>query len=91
MCDKEFKETISFQNFRWNSRFKWFTPNLDYQERVRDGSFNNSKFEGGRYEHLVKIEIRDSDAKFFSKIGKRELMLDRRKANNVIIKSIEVL
>jgi len=92
MCTEEFERTIRNQTFDFSkSRFKWFTPNLDYQSRVRDGSFNNSNIKSERYEHLIEFEIDDSKSKWFFKIGRRELLLDRRTANQVPVKNIQVI
>lgn len=92
MCTAELERTLSNNSFDFTQgRFKWFTPNLEYQSRVRDGSFNNSNIKTERYEHLVEFEIDDSKRRWFSKIGHRELMLDRRKANQVSIHSVKEL
>jgi len=92
MCEEEFKRTIELKKLDFaKSRFKWFTPSREYQARVRDGNFNNSSFVPERYVHLIEFEIEDSKSKWFTKMSTRELMLDRRVANQVPIISMMIL
>ena len=73
----------------WNSRFKWFSPDINFiQNRVRDGKFNNSKFCQNRYSILVEFDVENVEP--FKK-SNFEWMLDRRVANQVKINSIRVL
>jgi len=90
MCDKELQSTLSRNGFCFVRRFKWFTPNLTYQERVKEGKFNNSHSCADRYKHLVEFTIRKDDEKNFNKLN-RELMLDGRKVNNIKILDMRVL
>ena len=89
MCEKEFTEMMKFKSLSWNSRFKWFGTKEFVTTRVQDGKFNNSKFVGDRYSYLVKFEIDDSFLQIFAKCGRREFMIDRRKAPLVRFSSIE--
>lgn len=89
MCPAEAEETLKSKSPSWNSRFKWYSRDRDWIEsRVRDGKFNNSKFVADRYSVVIEHQIREEDLMKFSKVGAKELMLDRRRANSV--KFIEV-
>ena len=88
MCQEEFQD-MSNNTLSWNSRFKWFSPDINFiQNRVRDGKFNNSNFCNDRYAILVAIDIDNTEP--FKK-SNFEWMLDRRSANQVKINSIRVL
>ena len=89
MCEQEFIETMCSKSLSWNSRFKWFGTEEFVTTRVQDGKFNNSKFVGDRYSRLVKFEIDDSFLQIFAKCGRREFMIDRRKAPLIRFRSVE--
>lgn len=88
MCEQEFLDTMKTNSLSWNSRFKWFGTEDFVKSRVRDGSFNNSKFVGDRYSRLVQFEFDEKSVQHFTKCGHREFMLDRRKVPMVKILSI---
>jgi hypothetical protein len=79
MCDTELKDMTQFNSLSWNSKFKWFGTKEFVVNRVQDTKFNNSKFVGGRYQHLVEFEFDDNSMLYFSKCGNREFMLNIRK------------
>ena len=86
MCPREFQD-MSNNQLSWNSRFKWFSPDINFiQNRVQDNKFNNSNFCPDRYAILVAIEIENSEPFIKSNF---EWMLDRRKANHVKIVDIQ--
>lgn len=88
LCQEEFQD-MSNNTLSWNSRFKWFSPDINFiQNRVRDGQFNNSNFCQNRYSILVEFDVENVEP--FKK-SKFEWMLDRRSANQVKINSIKVL
>ena len=89
MCTEEFNETMKYRSLSWNSKFKWFGTHEFVTTRVQDGNFNNSRFVGDRYQHLVKFEVDDSCISRFSKCGYRELMLSRKAAPMVKFISME--
>ena len=89
MSTVEYRETCKNKNFMFKKRFKWFSLDVEWiKGRVQDGKFNNSNFIADRYKYLISFEIEDKDLMHFSKIGKKELMLDRRKAHNINILKI---
>ncbi|MDD5151279.1 MAG: hypothetical protein PHC28_12535 [Flavobacterium sp.] len=80
MCEEEFQDTIKSNSLSWKGRFKWFGTKEFIEERVTDGKFNNSRFVHDRYCRIIIFEISDESLIYFSKVGHRELMLDRRKS-----------
>lgn len=83
MCKEEFQNTTD-NRFSWNSRFKWFSSDKDFiVNRVKDGKFNNSRFIADRYSILVEIGV--EDFAHFNQLNRQELMLDRRRANQIKI------
>lgn len=85
---KEEADSVSVESpLAFKHRFKWFGTEEFVTQRVLDGKFNNSKY-SDKYSVLCKYEV-ISGIEHFSKCGHRELMLDRRKANNVVIKLLE--
>ncbi|EQA7786879.1 hypothetical protein ACX818_001473 [Acinetobacter baumannii] len=76
-CSKEFP-------ISWKKKFKWFTDNPKFLERVADGRFNNSKFDWGRYDYLLIYEVDSLDA--FKRVSDNELMLQRKDQPKVKIK-----
>lgn len=89
MCRTEADKTMKNQSPDWNSRYKWYSDDLNWiLSRVRDGRFNNSNFVLNRYSSVLRHVIRDEDLVKFSRVGFKELMLDRRHSNSV--KFVEV-
>lgn len=78
MCKEEFERTIQSKRPDFTkSRFKWFSPSLDFiKTRVRDEQFNNSRHCPDRYVHLCKFEI---DGNFIQ----TEVQIDRRKNQKI--------
>jgi len=87
MCKEEAKSVSKNSPLSFKHRYKWFGTEEFVKQRVLDGKFNNSKFVD-KYSVLCKYEI-ISGIEHFSKCGNRELMLDRRKSNNVVIRLLE--
>ena len=84
MC-KEEAEGVSFNSpLSWNSRFKWFTDDPKFLDRVSDGKFNNSKFAMSRYTHLAKYFVECPE--LLVRVSNSELMLSRRNAPMAKIK-----
>jgi len=81
MCEEEYLNTIKYNKPDFSlKRFKWFSPSLEFIiSRVKDGSFNNSRFCRDRYKYLMAFEINGYD---FLK-DKKEIQIDRR--NNIKI------
>ena len=83
MSKSEFDNTIKNGKPTFIKRYKWFTPSLEFLiNRICDGKFNNSNFVP-RYTHIIKWDIPKSHLQFFDKVSSKELMLDRRKANQI--------
>lgn len=72
MCEEEASTICEKFPLSWNSKFKWFTDNLDFLSRVSDGQFNNGK----SYEILVTYEIKHPNV--LKRVSDNELMLARR-------------
>ena len=79
MSDAEFVQISSSYPLAWYSKNKWFGTLEFVQTRVLDGEFNNSKFVGGRYRHVVEYVV-ESGAEHLINCGKNEYMLNVRKA-----------
>ena len=79
MCDEELSAISDNWPLSWNSKFKWFGTEEFVKTRVRDGSFNNSKFAPDRYKNIVVYEV-EGGLEHFSKCGRDEFMLSVRKA-----------
>jgi len=88
MCEEEYFDTINSNTISWKGRFKWFGTRQFIEERVTDGKFNNSRFVKDRYCKIVIFDIAEESLSYFTKVGYRELMLDRRKSPLVKIKII---
>lgn len=86
MCQKEFDSVCEKHPISWNGKFKWFTDNPEFLNRVADNAFNNSKFKS-KYTHLVVYEF--SDLVYTRRVSTNELMLRRRDQPLVEIKLIE--
>jgi len=72
--------TLQDNRLSFKKKFKWFGRDLDWvKSRIQDGEFNNSKFVPDRYEYLLQFKINDIYLSQFSKVGKKELMLNVRK------------
>ena len=89
MQDKEADETLKYNSFSWNSRFKWFGTLEFVTSRVQDGKFNNSRFKPNRFNRLLKFEIDDASLSNFVNCGNNELMLNARKSPLVKILQVE--
>lgn len=83
----EYVRTDNITPFAWRSKFKWFTDNVNFLQRVADGRFNNSKFDWGRYEYIIIYEVESIDS--FKRITDNELMLARKDAHKVKVKSMK--
>ena len=81
MCEKEYELTLASGKPDFSkSRFKWFSPHLDFiLKRVRDGSFNNSRHCNDRYVKVLEFEIPFESNNI-------EIQIDRRR--NMSIKLI---
>ena len=87
MCDEEYENISNRTPLSWNSKNKWFGTKEFVLNRVRDGSFNNSKFVSDRYKHIVQYEV-ESGHEHLINCGKNEYMLNVRKSPLVRIKLI---
>ena len=86
MCKEEAEGVNDHPPIVWRTRYKWFGTEDFVKNRVLDGKFNNSKYVN-KYSVLCEYEI-ISGIEHFTKCGYREMMLDRRNANNVNLKLI---
>lgn len=78
MSEHEFDNITKHSPFSWNSKFKWFTQNLNFiLRRVTDGKFNNSKFKQERYTHLVEYSVVDTGG-IVKQVSDSEFMLARK-------------
>ena len=81
MCIAEAMKTIADNRPHFVSRYKWFSPCLDFvRDRVQDGEFNNSKFKKGRYTELLGFTFSSDSLSCFTIESEREYRLDRRLA-----------
>lgn len=81
MCEEEFIKTMKYKVPNFKKRFKWFSTNIDFiVNRVKDGKFNNSKFEQSRYTHVIEFEW---DGKNADWLNSNEIQFDRRKNPNI--------
>ena len=88
MSECEFDNTSDHSPFSWNSKFKWFTHNLNFiLSRVTDGKFNNSQFKKGRYTHLIEYVVADVKG-VIKQVSNNEFMLARKDAPNIKVFSI---
>lgn len=74
MCLDEYNSVSNEFPISWKSKFKWFTDNIEFLERVSDCSFNNSAFKA-KYTHLVVYEF--EDLLYTKRVSTNELMLRR--------------
>lgn len=76
MCEEEYKQTLKLRKPDFSlKRFKYFSPSYDFiLSRVKDGSFNNSRFVKDRYKYLMAFNIEGHD---YLKENK-EVQIDRR-------------
>lgn len=88
MCEKEFQDTTRHNMLSWNSKYKWFGTKEFVFGRVKDGTFNNSKFVVGRYKHVVEFDFDPDSLEHLSNCGNNEFMLNVRKSPLVKIKTI---
>ena len=86
MCDEEMQHTLRYKKLAYISGYKWFGTFDFVTSRVQDGKFNNSRFVKTRYANLLEFEF--DTVNHFEKVGYREYMLSRRKANLVKILDI---
>lgn len=91
MCEEELKGRCLDYPFSFSKgKFKWFSDDLDFiKQRVRDGSFNNSKFKVDAYKHVVEFVIEDLGR--FKRVSDKELMLSVRDSNNVKVLSFDII
>ena len=89
MSEQEFNNVTNDRPFAWKSKFKWFSPNKEFVlNRVRDGKFNNSNFDKGRYTHLVEYLVEDN-LKRLQTVSTHEIMLARK--DEPLIKVLGIL
>lgn len=80
MCEEEAKKSIEDQRPNFIRRYKGFSPSLDFvTRRIQDGKFNNSQFRPERYTNILTFEFSERAKDYFTKVGNKELMIDRRK------------
>ena len=93
MSKIEAMQTIKDNKPHFISRYKWFSPNLEFVKlRVKDGKFNNSAFSKDKYTHILEFSIeKNKFTAFFKRLNKNEYMLDRRNTQNIKWKNIHVL
>lgn len=90
MNKEEFDATLKNKKPTFISRFKWFSPNIDFiLKRVKGSDFNNSRIEKERYNFILKFVIDKKDLKHFKLLNKNEYMLDRRNIQLINWKNIE--
>ena len=77
MCKEEADGICENFPLSWNSKFKWFTDNIHFLERVADGKFNNSHGTK-KYTHLAKYLVKFPD--YLQRVSTHELMLNRHAA-----------
>ena len=81
MCKEEQDKTIKSGIPNFHTRFKWFSPNLEWiKQRVQDGKFNNSNYNPTKYEHILEFEWDGTKCDFMST---NEIQFDRRKNPNI--------
>lgn len=91
MCEEELEGRCLDYPFSFSKgKFKWFSDDLGFiKQRVKDGSFNNSKFKPDAYKYVVKFIIKDLGR--FKRVSDKELMLSVRDANNVKVLGFNVI
>ena len=79
MCKDEARRTIVDNRPHFVSRYKWFSPLLEFvRDRVQGGGFNNSKFKPGRYTELLEFAFSSDSLSHFTIENEREYRMDRR-------------
>ena len=91
MCEEELEGRCLDYPFSFSKgKFKWFSDDLGFiKDRVRDGSFNNSKFKPEAYAQIVMFVVKDLSR--FKRVSNKELMLSVRDANSVKVLSFSVI
>lgn len=87
MCKKEADGICENFPLSWNSRFKWFTDNANFLNRVLDGKFNNSEHVD-KYTHLAVYTV--GNMACFKRVSDHELMLSRKNEPMAKIKLLEI-
>lgn len=75
MSEAEASGVCSDFPLSWNSKFKWFTDDPKFLERVSDKQFNNSAHVE-RYTVLVVYEVNNPNV--LKRVSNSELMLARK-------------
>ena len=89
MCKEEFDQ-MKDNRLAFKGRYKYFTPYICFIDyRILGMNFANRAFKPEKYTHIVQFEIEDNSCLFFDKKGK-EWVLDKRKAHNIKINSIQL-
>lgn len=83
-CLEEYKKHVKNKFPAIDKRFIFFTHDINFiKNRVQDGNFNNSTFKKNKYDYVVCYDIPDECLKHFTRMGRFELMLDRRNIQHI--------
>lgn len=81
MCKEERNSTVTLGRPDFRTRFKWFSPNLEWiKSRVLSGQFNNSQYNPLKYEHILVFEWSGTNGDWEQT---NEIQFDRRKNPNI--------
>lgn len=91
MSEDEFNETIKRGVPHFKSRFKFFSPQIEFvKNRVMNSNFSNRNFKPSKYVRMVCFEVVSGEDNFI-KLNSKEMMCDVRKSNSISWKILEVL